>query len=70
VVIATLSRVPRYYTFRIKGVVHGHQVTTLIDGGSTHYFIDATLISMKSIPVEEFEGFNVVVADGYNMECT
>jgi hypothetical protein len=25
---------------------------------------------MKTIPTEEFEGFSVVVADRYNLECT
>jgi hypothetical protein len=68
VVIATLSGVPRYYTFRVRGVVQGHRITTLIDGGATHNFIDAALVSMKGIPTEEFEGFSVVVADGYNMD--
>jgi hypothetical protein len=29
-----------------------------------------TLISRRQIPTEEFEGFEVVVADGYNMNCT
>jgi hypothetical protein len=42
----------------------------LIDGGATHNFIDATSISRRKIPTEEFEGFKVVVADGYNMNCT
>jgi hypothetical protein len=70
VVIATLSGVPKYYTFRIRGVVQGHRITTLIDGGATHNFIDATLVDMKGIPTKEFEGFSVVVADRYNLECT
>jgi hypothetical protein len=55
VVIATLSRVPKYYTFRIRGVVQGHRITALIDGGATHNFIDAALVDMKGIPTEEFE---------------
>jgi hypothetical protein len=50
VVIATLSGVPKYYTSRIKGVVQGHRITTLIDGGATHNFIVATLVDMKGIP--------------------
>jgi hypothetical protein len=70
VTIATLSGVPRYYTFRIRGILQGQRVTTLIDGGATHNFIDATLVTRRHIPTEEFEGFNVVVADGYNMTCT
>jgi hypothetical protein len=37
--IATLLGTPRYYTFRVKGVLWGPCVTTLIDGGATHNFI-------------------------------
>jgi hypothetical protein len=42
----------------------------LLDGGATHNFIDVALVTRRNIPVEDFEGFNVVVADGYNMMCT
>jgi hypothetical protein len=42
----------------------------LIDGGATHNFIDVALVTRRQIPTEEFEGFNVVVVDGYNMACT
>jgi hypothetical protein len=41
----------------------------LVDGGATHNFINATLIARRHIPKEEFEGFNVVVENGY-MTCT
>jgi hypothetical protein len=50
VFIDTLSGVPKYYTFRIRGFVHGYRITTLIDGGATHNFIDTTLADMKGIP--------------------
>jgi len=42
----------------------------LIDGVETHNFIDATLVARRCIGIEDFEGFNVVVADGVNMTCT
>ena len=32
--------------------------------------MDVALVDMKGIPTEEFEGFNVEVADGYTLECT
>jgi hypothetical protein len=70
VTIATLSGTPRYYTFRVRGVLWGQCVTTLIDGGVTHNFIDATLVARRCMATEDFEGFNVVVADGFNMTCT
>jgi hypothetical protein len=68
--IATLSGVPRFHTFRIRGVLQGQRVTVLIDGGATHNFIDSTLVARRGIPAENFEGFSVVVVDGYNMTCT
>jgi cbb3-type cytochrome oxidase subunit 1 len=70
VTIATLSRVFKYYTIRIRGIMQGLRVIALIDGGGTHNFIDSIFVTMRHILVEEFEGFNVVVADGYNMTCT
>jgi hypothetical protein len=70
VTISTLSGVPKYYTFRIRGIVQGQRVTTLVDGGATHNFIDVALVTRRKILVEDFNGFNVVVADGYNMMCT
>jgi hypothetical protein len=42
----------------------------LVDGGATHNFIDIALVTRRKILVEDFKGFNVVVADGYNMTCT
>jgi hypothetical protein len=43
---------------------------TLIYGGTTHNFIDVPFVTRRKILVEDFEGLNVVVADGYNMACT
>jgi hypothetical protein len=37
---------------------------------ATHNFIDVALVTRRQIHVEDFKGFNVVVADGYNMACT
>jgi len=35
----------------------------------THNFIDKTLVSKRVIYIKDFEGFNIVVDDGYNMTC-
>jgi hypothetical protein len=48
VTITTLSGTPRFYTFRVRGVLWGQRVTTLIDGGATHNFIDATLVAKET----------------------
>jgi hypothetical protein len=41
----------------------------LVDDGATHNFIDATLVARRGLRTEEFEGFTVVVLDGYTMTC-
>jgi hypothetical protein len=70
VTIATLSGVPKYYTFKVRGIFQEKRITTLVDGGVTHNFIDVALFTRINIPAEDFEGLNVVVVDGYNMMCT
>ena len=60
-VIATLSRVPRFHTLRVKGVAQGHRVGVLIDGGETRNFIDAAWVAKQGIPTEKFEGFTIAV---------
>jgi hypothetical protein len=41
----------------------------LIDGGSSHNFIDSALLQRRHIPTVEFEGFKVEVAGGSTMPC-
>jgi hypothetical protein len=68
-VIATLSGVPRYDTLWIRGTIQGQLAIALIDGGAIHNFIDASLVSRRALQTEEFEGFDVAVADGHTVEC-
>jgi hypothetical protein len=68
-VIPTLSGVPRYDTLRIRGTIQGQWEITLINGGATHNFINASLVSRRALQREEFEGFDVAVADGHTVEC-
>lgn len=65
-----MSGVPRFHTFGVRGVAHGHRVGVLIDGGVTHNFIDVAWVMRRGIPSEEFEGFTVVVVGNHSMECT
>ena len=55
--IATMTRVPRFHTLRIKGTVQGHRVGVLIDGGSSHNFIDAAWVKKRDIQTKSFDGF-------------
>jgi hypothetical protein len=44
-------------------------MTSFVDGGATHNFIDVSLVSKRGLRTEEFEGFHMVVVDGYTMTC-
>ena len=67
-VIATLSRVPRFHTLRVRGVVQGHRVGVLIDGWANHNFINAEWVAKQGIQTEKIEGFTVAVASNNSME--
>jgi hypothetical protein len=67
--LASISGVPKFNTFKMRGVLQGQRVSVLIDGGASHNFIDATLLKRRHIPTVEFEGFKVEVAGGSTMPC-
>jgi hypothetical protein len=69
VAIASMSRVPKFNTFRMKGVVQGQRATMLIDGGASHNFIDVAMVERRCIPTVDFEGYLVEVAGGRMMAC-
>jgi hypothetical protein len=48
-VIATLSGVPRYDALCIIGIIQGQRAIALIDGGATHNFIDASIVSRQTL---------------------
>jgi hypothetical protein len=68
-ILASISGVPKFNAFRMRGVFQGHKVSVLIDGGASHNFIDSTLLRRRHIPTMEFEGFKVEVAGGSTMPC-
>jgi hypothetical protein len=69
ITIASISGVPKYNTFRMRGVLQGKRVSVLIDGVASHNFIDSTLVKRRHIPTVEFEGFRMDVARGNTMPC-
>ena len=69
-IIASISSAPKFNSFKVRGVLQGHQIVVLIDSGATHNFIDASLVNKRQIPLEDFEGFSVMVADGRKIACT
>jgi hypothetical protein len=52
--LASINRVPKFNTFRMRGVLQGQRVSVLIDGGASHNFIDAALLKRRHIPTVEF----------------
>ena len=70
VAMATLSSYPKFHAFRLKGTLKGKRVTSLVDIGVTHNFIDQKLVERHGLQYEEFGGFEVKVADGAVLGCT
>jgi hypothetical protein len=52
--LASINGVPKYNTFRMRGVLKGKRVSMLIDGCASHNFIDSTLLQRRHIPTFEF----------------
>ncbi|KAH9296672.1 hypothetical protein KI387_044252 [Taxus chinensis] len=68
--LATLVVPPTFYAFRVRGDLYGKKITILIDSGATHNFIDEDLVAKMGLQEEDFQGFNVIVADGHSISCT
>ena len=51
-------------TMRVKGKVNSVSLVILVDSGSTHNFIDATVVSVLHVPVDESQILEVKVANG------
>jgi hypothetical protein len=69
VTLASINGVPKFNTFRMRGVLQAQKVSGLIDGDASHNFMDSALLQRRHIPIIEFEGFRVEVAGGRTMPC-
>jgi hypothetical protein len=67
--LASISGVPNFNTFRLRGVLQRQKVSVFIDGSALHNFIDSALLQRRHIPTVEFEGFKVAIAGGSTMPC-
>ena len=56
-------------TIRVLGKLKNKNVTVLIDGGSTHNFIDQAIVSKFGLPVIQDKKFQVMVANWEKTEC-
>ena len=57
-------------TIRVVGQINGHNVVVLIDGGSTHYFIQEKMAHFLKLPAFPSPGLSVLVGNGAELPCT
>jgi hypothetical protein len=58
VTLASISGVPKFNTFKMRGVLQGQKVSVLVDGGASHNFIESALLQRRHIPTVESEGLS------------
>ena len=56
-------------TLRFVGTLADRQVVLLVDGGSTHNFIQAELVSQLGLPCQPTLPLRVMVGNGQTLEC-
>lgn len=66
---ASLSGGSRDHLFMLNGIVKGQKVMCMVDSGATHNFIDEEFVVREGQQVEDFSGFNVMLANGSKINC-
>lgn len=56
-------------TIRVMGRLKNKNITALIDGGSTHNFIDQAIVTKYGLPVIRDKKFQLMVANREKIEC-
>jgi hypothetical protein len=69
VTLASINGVPKFNTFKMRGVLQRQKVSILIDGADSHNLIDSVPLQRRHILTIEFEEFRVEVAGGHTMPC-
>lgn len=57
-------------TFWVMGKLQNKEIMVLIEGGSTHNFLDQTVASKCGLPMIRSKNIKVMVANKETMECT
>nr|KYP49349.1 Retrovirus-related Pol polyprotein from transposon 17.6 [Cajanus cajan] len=57
-------------TFRVFGLLNQHRVTILVDGGSTHNFVQPRVVKFFALPTIPTDPLRVMVANGSVLDCT
>ncbi|XP_027364265.1 uncharacterized protein LOC113871373 [Abrus precatorius] len=64
-----LSGLPAPEALRLLGLISKKQVTILVDGGSTHNFIQARVAKFLNLPMQPTPTLKVMVGNGSVIEC-
>ena len=64
----TMEGTPTPQTFRLLGSLH-HQVVILVDGDSTHNFIQSGVAKFLTLPSAPTTALRVMVGNGYTLDC-
>lgn len=57
-------------TLRFTGLVLGKEVQVLLDGGSTHCFVQTRIANFLNLPIESITPFSVLVGSGERLPCS
>ena len=68
--MAQLTNLQKIGSFRVRGVLCGQKIITLIDTSTTHNFIDEGVVARRVLRTEECEGFRKMFADSFTLTCT
>ncbi|KAJ8751836.1 hypothetical protein K2173_026032 [Erythroxylum novogranatense] len=64
-----ITGVPNPQTIRVKGKLKGKEVIVLIDGGSTHNFIEQGIVTKLGLPIDTNRRFQVMIANKDRVDC-
>nr|GLL25459.1 uncharacterized protein LOC109154292 [Ipomoea trifida] len=56
-------------SLRLWGDIHGQRIQILVDGGSTHNFIQPSVAEKMHLPTTTIEKFNVYIGNGDSLHC-
>lgn len=57
-------------TFCVYDTIHHHHLTILVDGSSTHNFVQSHVAKFLALPSTSIDPFSIMVGDGGVMQCT
>ncbi|XP_035542078.1 uncharacterized protein K02A2.6-like [Juglans regia] len=65
--VATITGTPTMSTMRLMGTLMGEPVVIQVDLGSSHNFVESTLITKLKLPIDASSNLNVRVANGQSL---